>query len=208
MVGHSAILHPFVRVYFDLWHRVQSHDLTRDLLFEDLRQGRRVGYVDGKAQPKEFWEHVSAVPGPSEGAAFYIGMTYDGEPLFEDVHVTDVLPDPIAVRIDAPLHVRLLDMFRSLQALRPSASKRRTPVSTVAKRTRWGAQEERIIAAGNVIYPDDWPMLRPAELQRAIDAAVGAGKLKTVQPPLPKHWVAPLGSCTRVLMKLGKLQSN
>jgi hypothetical protein len=63
-------------------------------------------------QPKEFWEHVSAAPGPSEGTAFYIGMTYDGEPLFGDVHVTDVLPDPIAVRIDAPLHVRLLDMFR------------------------------------------------------------------------------------------------
>ena len=112
MAGHSTTLHPFIRVYFDLWHRVQSHALTRDLLFEDLRQGRRVGYVDGKAQPKEFWEHVSTAPGSSEGTTFYVGITYDGEPLYEDVHVTDVLPDPIAVRIDAPLHIRLLDMFR------------------------------------------------------------------------------------------------
>jgi hypothetical protein len=112
MAGHSATLYPFTRVYFDLWRRVQSHALTRDLLFEDLRQGRRVGYVDGKMQPKEFWERVSAAPGPSEDTTFYIGVTYDGEPLFGDVHVTDVLPDSIAVRIDAPLHVRLLDMLR------------------------------------------------------------------------------------------------
>jgi hypothetical protein len=113
---------------------------------------------------------------------------------------------PLTLQVEAPSTSRPVSTDTAVPPTSASTPERQTPISTATKRKRLGAQEELILAAGRVIYGDDWPMLRPAELQRAIDTALKAGALKTVSPP--KHWVAPLGSCTSVLEKLGKLQSN
>jgi len=102
----------------------------------------------------------------------------------------------------------LLELSGEQPSIPAKLSAAKEHVKARVKAQRLGPQERRIEAAALVIYGDDWPMLRPAELQRDIDNALKAGTLKALRPPLPRHWVAPLDSCTRILEKRGKLRAN
>ena len=144
--------------------------------------------------------------------------------MMEDVHenldqVLELPPPVFQMRLVRLSRDQVFSMLRMEGLLesseQPSAAAENTRLPVAkghvkgrAKAQRLGQQERRIEAVLLAIYGDDWPMLRPAELQRNIDNALKAGTLKTLKPPLPRHWVAPLDSCTRVLEKRGKLRAN
>jgi hypothetical protein len=73
------------------------------------------------------------------------------------------------------------------------------------KRRRLGKQERRLEALAQEIYGEDLPMLRPSELQQAIERKK---KDKTLKTELPPHWAPSLDVCKNFLEKRGKLRPS
>jgi hypothetical protein len=108
MADRNDVPEPFMQRYYREWLRTQSIALTTDGLLGRLRQGKVIGIVGGKEMPRDYWGHIAIEPMPlfRSGDLCNLAVTYDGAPLYDEIHVRDAEPEPIAIRIDRPVHVK------------------------------------------------------------------------------------------------------